>query len=156
MTIDSIAVTAEDLPELDMQFVSSRPIFSLTAPAEPKSISARRDRWWMDGDSGKTLILHYWLFASPEDAIQSAIKGRYRITARRKSIHNERKSVYQLETEPEWILGDSTWRDGSNILFVKDNVVVLVRESGNNISLTTTRNIALEIFDKIEEALITA
>lgn len=155
MIIDSIAVTIDDLPELNMRLVSSRPIFSLTAPAEPKSISGRRDRWRLDGDSGKTLILHYWIFESPEDAMQAAIKGRYRITARRLSIHNGRESVYQPETDLEWILGDKTWRDGNNILFVKNRVVVLVRESGKNISLTTTRNVALEILDKIEEALKT-
>jgi len=152
MTIDSIAVTSEDLPELNMQLSSSRPIFSLTAPDEPKSISGRRDRWWLDGDPGRALILHYWIFESPEDAIQAAIKGRYRITGRRLSIHN-RKSVYQPENEPEWVFGDSTWRDGNNILFVKDKVIVFVRELGRNIPLTTTRNVALEILHKIEEAL---
>lgn len=153
MTIDSIAVTTDDLPELNMRLISSRQIFSLTAPAEPKSISGRRDRWWLYGDSGKTLILSYWIFESPEDAMQAVTKGIYRITARRLSVHNGRESMYQPETESEWILGDNTWRDGSNILFVKDRVVVLVRESGKNISLTTTRNIALEILEKIEEIL---
>jgi len=155
MTIDSIAVTTEDLPELDMRFISSRPLFSITAPSEPKSISGRRDRWWIDGDSGKTLILHYWIFGSHEEAIQAAIKGRYRITAKRFSIHEGRKSVYQIENESEWIFGDSTWRAKNNILFVKDKVVVLVKELGNNISLTTTRNVAWEILNKVEEALLT-
>jgi len=153
MTIDSIAVTTNDLPELNMRLISSRPIFSLTAPAEPKSISGRRDRWWIDGDVGKTLILHYWIFASPDDAMRAAMEGRLRITARRLSIHEGRESVYQFETESELILSDAIWRDGSNILFVRDKVVVLVRESGKNISLTTTQNVAWEIVDKIEKAL---
>ena len=151
MTIDSVIVTNEDLPELNMRLISSRRIFSITAPDKPKSVSGRRDRWWINGDSGKTLVLSYWIFESSEEAIEASVKGRYRITPRRFSIHEGRKSVYQPETQSEWIFGDNTWRFGSNILFVKDRIVVLVQESGRNIPLTTTRNIAWEILEKIEQ-----
>lgn len=150
--LDSIKLTNDELP-VSARLSSSRPILSPMSPAEPKCLAGYCDRWWINSEPGKNVAIHYWIFASPQDAEQVAVEGRKYLSARSIYLDGKWESIYQPETKIESMFGDKTWSWKNNILFVNSNVVVLVSEPGQQVELAIIRSIARKIEAKIDIAL---
>ncbi len=147
-TLSDIRLDEESLP--DAVLSSSQQLYSPTAPHPPKSELGWRDRWWIGGKPSQCVSIHYWLFAQPEQALEAAELGRHRLSARRIIIDGKSEPLYQrLAAAP---CGDVCWQAIQNILFVRDNVLVLVAESGQKVSLGKMLSIANRIDTKIAQS----
>jgi len=147
--LDLIKITNDEMP-VPARLSSSRPILSPISPADPECLAGCCDRWWIDNKPGKNVAIHYWIFASPQDAEEVAVKGRNYISARSMYLDGKWESVYQPETNNEGMFGDKTWSWKNSIFFVKGNVIVLVSEPGQQVELATIRSIARKIEEKID------
>jgi len=152
--LDSIKLTNDEMP-VPARLSSSRPILSPASPSKsrPKCLAGWCDRWWINNEPGKNVAIHYWIFESPQDAKQVAVEGRKYLSARSIYIDGKWESIYQPETKIESMFGDKTWSWKNNILFVKNNAVVLVSEPGQQVELETIRSIARKIEEKLDTAL---
>lgn len=145
--LSDIRLNEEDLP--DAVLASSQRIYSPTAPTPPAAELGWRDRWWLDGKPARCVSIHYWIFSEPEQAREAADKGRIRLSARQIVVDGKLDSIYQkLRAAP---CGEVCWQAFHNILFVRDNVAILVAESGRQVPLGTMLDIATRIDAKILE-----
>lgn len=143
--LSDIRLSAEDLPEAYLS--SSQRIYSPTAPSPPVASLGWRDRWWLEGQPRQAVSIHYWLFEQPEQAYEAADAGRVRLSARQIMVDGEPQSIYQKLEAPA--CGGTCWQAVNNILFVRDNVAILVAESGQIVTLGEMFRIANQIDQRI-------
>ena len=138
--LSAIQLTGDDLSD-----------FSPTAPGKPACALGWRDRWCFNNTPAQTLAISYWLFASDEEALSAATKGRLQLSARTAIINGSRESIYlpQSKIEADSLLTDRVWQGDGNFLFVRRNVA----EFGKQISPKTTLSIARRILEKIHNEL---
>ena len=154
LTLESIQLTSDDLKDVAARHASAQELYSPTAPKPPVAEFGWRDRWWLNNSAGRQVALHYWFFASHDEACTAADEGRLRLSARTVSKFGGHESIYQPPPNDEHGLGDMVWQAGANFLFVQQTVVVLVAEIGGRVSEETTLRIAQTILEKINEAVI--
>ncbi len=153
LSLTSIQLTADDLSDVAARHASAQELYSPTAPRPPVAEFGWRDRWWLNQTASQQVALHYWFFTSPEAARTAADEGRLRLSAQTVNKFGEHESIYQPPLHDEQQLGDAMWQAGSNFLFVRHTVVILVAEVGGEVSVETTRRIACRVLEKIESAL---
>lgn len=149
LTLEQIQLTINDLADVAARHVSSQEIYSPTAPKAPSAQFGWRDRWWLNQTAAATVVIHYWFFASKDEACTAADEGRFRLSARTVPKLGGRDSIYQPPPNNKHGLGDTVWQAGANFLFVQERIVILVAETGGQVSADTTLQIARKIFSKI-------
>jgi hypothetical protein len=153
--LSAIQLTGDDLSDFSPRLTSAQPIYSPTAPGKPACVLGWRDRWCFNNAPAQTLAISYWLFASDEEALSAAAKGRLRLSARTVLINGSHESIYlpQSKIEADSLLADRVWQGDGNFLFVRRNIAGLVAEFGKQISPKTTLSIARRILEKIHNEL---
>ena len=147
MRLDPVILTQDELPT--MQLKENRRLDRF--PGESSIIVGCEQRWNVN-----QLIVRYYLFHS-EYTAQKVWKNAwgYRVA---------RPAKFHPELNPEDVIGDATWRyipkrqtdriNDIEILFVKNNVAVLVMANGApSNQLQFARDIARKIEAKIEAVL---
>ena len=152
LTLEHIQLTSDDLADVAARHASSQELYSPTAPKPPAAQFGWRDRWWLNQTASASVSIHYWFFASDNEACMAADEGRFRLSAQTVPKPGGRVSIYQPPPNNEHGLGDVVWQAGANFLFVQGTVVILVAETGGKVSADTTLHIAQKIFLKIRQA----
>ncbi len=149
LRLEHIQLTSDDLADVAGRHVSSQELYSPTAPKSPTAQFGWRDRWWLNQSASASVAIHYWFFASDNEAHTAADEGRFRLSAQTVLKPGGRDSIYQPPPNNEHGLGDVVWQAGANFLFVQRTVVILVSETGGKVSADTTLQIARKILEKI-------
>lgn len=149
LTLKQIQLTPDDLADVAARHVSSQELYSPTAPKLPYAQFGWRDRWWLNQTSAAAVAINYWFFESHDEAYAAANEGRFRLSAQTVSNPGGRDSIYQPPASDAHGLGNTVWQAGANFLFVHDTIVILVAETGGQVSVDTTLHIAQKIFSKI-------
>ncbi len=147
MRLDPVILIQDDLPT--MRLMENLRLYGF--PEESSIIVGCEQRWNVN-----QLIVRYYLFHS-EDTAQKVWKNAwgYRVA---------RPAKFHPELNPEDVIGDATWRyipkrqtdriNDTEILFVKNNVAVLVMANGaTSNQLRFTRDVARKVESKIESVL---
>ena len=151
LTLEDIQLTTEDLADVAARHVSSQELYSPTAPKPPAAQFGWRDRWWLNQAPAAAVAIHYWFFASNDEACRAAEAGRFRLSAQTLLKPTGRDSIYQPPSNNRHELGDTVWQAGANFLFAQQTVVILVTETGGKVSADTTLRIAQKIALKIHQ-----
>lgn len=154
LTFELIQLTADDLKDLVVRHASAQELYSPTAPKPPIAQFGWRDRWWLNNSASQQVAIHYWFFASHDEARTAADAGRFRLSAKSVLTFSGYDSIYQPPPNSEHGLGDVVWQAGANFLFVQQALVVLVAEIGGEVSEETTLHIAQKILQKIDDAVL--
>lgn len=154
VTLESIQLTSDDLKDVTARHASAQELYSPTAPKPPIAQFGWRDRWWLNRSAAQQVAIHYWFFASHDEACTAADEGRLRLSAKTVSKFGGYESIYQPPPNDTHGLGDVVWQAGANFLFVQETVVVLVAEVGGRVSEETTLRIAHKILEKINHVVI--
>ena len=142
--LDPIILKKDDLPM--MQLTSTR---RSDLPTEDSSGPVGFHQMW----DGRQLVVRYCLFGSSSTAQKAAAEGWTWRFAGLPNIHPE--------LNPEDVIGDATWHyirderdEETNIMFVKNNVLVHIMASGHpSHRLQFVRDVARKIEVKIERVL---
>jgi hypothetical protein len=153
LTLEDIQLTTDDLVDVAAHHASSQELYSPTAPKSPFAQFGWRDRWWLNQTAAASVAIHYWFFASDDEACVAADEGRFRLSAQTVPKFGGRDSIYQPPPNDQHGLGNIVWQAGANFLFVHHTVVILVAETGGKVSEDTTLRIAQKIFEKINNAM---
>ena len=156
LTLEQIQLTPDDLTDVGARFVSSQELYSPASPKPPSAQFGWRDRWWLNQSAAASVAIHYWFFATHEEARTAAAAGRFRLSAQTVLKPGGRDSIYQPPLNDAHGLGDTVWQADANFLFVQGAVVVLVSETGGQVSADTTLQIARRILEKIQGAVCPA
>ena len=153
LTLEDIQLTTDDLADVAARRASSQELYSPTAPKSPAAQFGWRDRWWLNQTAAESVAIHYWFFASDDEACTAADEGRFRLSAQTVPKLGGRDSIYQPPPNDDHGLGNTVWQAGANFLFVQHAIIILVAETGGKVPEDTTLRIARKIFEKINSAM---
>ena len=153
LTLEDIQLTTDDLADVEARRASSQELYSPTAPKSPAAQFGWRDRWWLNQTAAESVAIHYWFFASDDEACTAADEGRFRLSAQTVPKLGGRDSIYQPPPNDGHGLGNTVWQAGANFLFVQHAIIILVAETGGKVPEDTTLRIARKIFEKINSAM---
>ena len=152
--LDAVILTANDLPTMKEGVTTDSHRIGGHAKSPP--IVEGFEQSWDGTRPEERIKVRYWLFRSTSDAKKAAEEWRGLIASGAIVINGKMDAIYQPEPKPKDVIGDATWRtpDGASLWFVKNNVLVHVRDRTlSHSQLTLTRSVARKIETKIKNAL---